>query len=205
MGSSDPMVLCRDSMALRIRRQLRQGLAIRATRALESRNGKRTRREVRDPPMIRLAKWIAGPTANAEAIGIAIAVFPMVVLGLWISSMEPWTVWGTIMSAYYFTVPLILLQSSSRSRFTARKPAVKRAEAVGWLVLFAFWVPSLIQESFRADIIHAGTALLGALFLSAVVDAFIIRIIRCPACGEVERVRVLSQRQAICSRCGRIL
>jgi len=71
--------------------------------------------------------------------------------------------------------------------------------------LFAFWVPSLIQGSFQADIIHAGTALLGALFLWAVTEAFMTRIIRCPACGEVERVRVLSRHQTICSRCGKIL
>jgi hypothetical protein len=128
------------------------------------------------PPMVRLARKLAGPRANAEALGVAIAMIPLVLLGLWISWGSPWTQWGLLMSAYYFLLPIsaFLISRAVRAGLQRRLP-VRLLYVVLWATGFLLWYPSILGGMFVADLTHAATALFGAVVVWALMEGFATR------------------------------
>ena len=130
----------------------------------------------RFPPMVRLARRIGGPKANAEALGAAIVMIPLVLIGLWLSWGTPWTLWGFLMSVYYLVLPIATFLISRRSRDTRpRLPRIRWLFALFWAAAFLFWYPSLGGGMFIADLTHAATALLGAAVVWGFLEGFAVR------------------------------
>ncbi len=155
----------------------------------------------RDPPMVRLAKRLVGPNVNGEAFGIALAISPLVLLGIWVSIAQPWTTYGIIMSAYYFAAPLVSLAVGSKKR-AGSKAANRILSAALWVSLFAFWPLSVAGRSFGQDMSHAGATLLIAVLVWALWETVTTRTARCPACGNSQTLRSRSRSQERCSDCG---
>ncbi len=122
--------------------------------------------------MQRVARALVGTRADPERFGAALAASLFLLLGLAISWNQPWTSWAAVVSAYYFTVPLVALVLEDRPRRPPRRRiGLRLLDACLLAGLLFILYPTAVSGELTLVLDHAVTFFFAGVVLGGVVTA----------------------------------